>query len=407
MTGLSLPDEATLRRAALLLAGASAAAILFSGAVSQILLGAALLTLIVARVAWRLPPVHWPLAAFFAGTVLALLLSPDPGAGFSQVKKFFVYVGLAAVYTTFRGADDARRLVLVWGGLAAASGLWAFVQFFMKRQQAIQQRADFYLYYVANRVTGFRSHWMEFSGELMIAGLMLAALVLFAGERRRWWIAVAIIAGGIAIAWTRSVWLGTAAGAVYLIAAWRPRLLLLMPVLLAAVFAAAPGPARDRITSIWSPQANVDSNDHRRITFRTGLEMIKAHPWFGLGPDLVGPNFDKYVPEDVPRPLPAGFYGHLHNFYLQYAADRGIPTLGALLWLIGKVLTDFSRALHQTAAVNRAILHGAIAAILGILAEGLFEHNINDTEILTMFVAVVAMGYIAACRPAESPACSS
>jgi hypothetical protein len=91
---------------------------------------------------------------------------------------------------------------------------------------------------------------------------------------------------------------------------------------------------------------------------------------------------------------------------LQYAADRGIPTLAALLWLIGKVLTDFVRALRQSAAVNRAILHGAIAAILGILAEGVFEHNINDTEILTMFVALVAMGYIAALRPAESTECS-
>jgi O-antigen ligase len=404
MGALTISHDATLRRAALLLAGGSAAAILFSGAVSQILLGASLLTLLLARVPWRMPPVYWPLAAFFLGTLIALMLSPDPRAGVSQIKKFYVYAGLVAVYTTFRGAGDARRLVLVWGTLAAASGAWGFVQFFYKREEAIRQGVDFYRHYVGSRATGFRSHWMEFSAELMIAGLMLTALLLFTRERRVWWIPLVVIAGGIVIAWTRSVWLGTAVGAVYLVGTWRPKLLLLLPVVATVLFVAAPTSVRSRIMSVWEPRENVDSNDHRRVTFRTGIEMIKAHPWFGLGPEMVGPSFDKYVPPDVPKPLPEGFYGHLHNFYLQYAADRGIPTLLALLWLIGKVLTDFARKLRAATTVNRAILHGAIAAILAVLIEGFFEHNINDTEVLTMFVAVVAMGYIAACGAQKAEA---
>ena len=41
------------------------------------------------------------------------------------------------------------------------------------------------------------------------------------------------------------------------------------------------------------------------------------------------------------------------------------------------------------------MLHGAIAAILAILAEGFAENNLGDSEVLTLFLAVVAFGYIA------------
>lgn len=382
--------DGTLRRAALLLSGGSAAAILFSVAVSQILLGAALLTLILARESWRMPPVKLPLALFFAGTLAALAASPDPAAGVSQIKKFYLWWGgLIAIYTTFRGVLDARWLVMSWGVLGAASALWGFVQFFMKRQQAAAEGSEFYLFYVANRATGFMSHWMTFSAELMIAGLMLAALLLFGRERRMWWIALVAIAGGIGIGWTRSVWLGTAVGGAYLVAVWRPKLLLFTPVLAVALYVAAP----ERVSSIWQPRGTVDSNTHRTVTFRTGIEMIQDHPWLGLGPEMVGRQFEKYIPADVQRPLPDGFYGHLHNFYLQYAAERGIPTLLALLWLIGKVLVDFSRAARHADSSRQWLFHGAIAAILAVLVEGLFEHNINDAEVLTMFVSTVAMGY--------------
>jgi O-antigen ligase len=107
--------------------------------------------------------------------------------------------------------------------------------------------------------------------------------------------------------------------------------------------------------------------------------------------------FDRYVPADVPRPLPEGWYGHLHNIYLQYAAERGIPTLFALLWMIGKILWDFARALRGKVAATEArfVLHGAIAVTAAILAEGLLEYNLGDSEVLMLFLAVVAFGYVA------------
>jgi hypothetical protein len=41
------------------------------------------------------------------------------------------------------------------------------------------------------------------------------------------------------------------------------------------------------------------------------------------------------------------------------------------------------------------VLHGAIAVILAILAEGFLEYNLGDSEVLTLFLAVVGFGYVA------------
>ena len=393
------PQSGTLQRAALILAGGSVVAVLFSIAVSHILLGAALLTLIVGRIRPSFPPIALPLALFAGWTLLSLALSPDPMLGVAQLKKFYVYTVLLVVYTTFRGAEDVRRVAVAWAIIATASGAWGFVQFWQKRSEALSKGFDFYLHYVGDRATGFMSHWMTFSAEQMMAGLLLAALLLYGALRPWLWLCAAVIGGSIAIAWTRGVWIATAAACVYLIAAWRPKMLFLAPVVLGAGLFIAPRSVQERAISIVRPHGETDSNTHRAILFRTGMVMIRTHPWFGLGPDMIKRDFMKYVPEDIPRPLPEGYYQHLHNFYMQYAADRGIPAVLALLWLIVKAMVDFGRAVRGLPADNtlqRAVLHGCIAGIIAILVEGVFETNLGDSEVLTMFLAVIGAGYVTA-----------
>jgi O-antigen ligase len=104
------------------------------------------------------------------------------------------------------------------------------------------------------------------------------------------------------------------------------------------------------------------------------------------------------VPADIPRPLPVGFYGHLHNIYLQYAADRGIPTMLMMMWLLAQALVDFTRGLRKlprAPANRRFLLHGAVAVILATLVEGVVEYNLGDSEVLTMFLVVLGCGYLA------------
>ena len=190
--------------------------------------------------------------------------------------------------------------------------------------------------------------------------------------------------------------IATAVAGLYLVWFWKRWLIALAPVILLVAFLAGPDFVRNRMHSIF----HAHDREFRVVTWRTGFRMIQAHPWLGLGPEQVNrESVVRYLPPDVHEPLPSGWYGHLHNIYLHYAAERGIPALLALLWMLIMMLTDFWRALRHLPpgpSDRRFVLHGAIAVILATMVAGMFEHNLGDSEVLTMFLVVAACGYVAA-----------
>jgi O-antigen ligase len=279
--------------------------------------------------------------------------------------------------------------------------LRSFFQFWRIYQQSQAQHVSFYDFYVGSRITGFMSHWMTFGGEEMIVLLLLAAYLFFSGEHR-WkrigWLCAVILASSMVLGFTRSIFLlGFPIGLLYLLWFWKKWLVAAVPAVVLIAFFLGPHALRERITSVVNPHGDVDSNQHRAILRETGLLIIRAHPWLGIGPEQVKYQSDQWIPASA-LPLPVGYYGHLHNVYLQYAAERGVPTLLIFLWMIAKILWDFTRALRQKSASPEArfVLQGAIAVILALLAEGYAEYNFGDSEVLTMFLAVVAFGYVAA-----------
>jgi O-antigen ligase len=195
---------------------------------------------------------------------------------------------------------------------------------------------------------------------------------------------------------------------IYLIWFWRRWVIVLMPVAAALALLVSPPMIRERFQSIFHGK-DVDSNEFRIVVWSTGLRMIESHPLLGLGPEQQRVRFDEYKPRDLPKP--DGFYGHLHNIYLEYAAERGIPVLLVFLWMIAWILIDFQRglrALPSGPSDRRFILRGATAVVIGALVEGFFENNLGDSEPLTMFLVAVACGYLASDAYSDSPvqACS-
>jgi O-antigen ligase len=399
---MNQPQSLPLRLAQWLTFG-SAAAILLSIAISQILLALAVAALLISGEKLRLPPIKLPLLLFLLGTVISLAFSGEPAAGLPQIRKFFVFLELLVVFSTLRDTVLIRRLMLSWaavGGLIAVRGL---VQFAAKVREAHELGRNFYDYYApAERLTGFMSHWMTFSGQEMFVLLMLASFLFFAPAaiQRRWvWLLCAgLMALALLLGFTRSIWLATAVAGVYLCWFFRRWLVPLAPVALVLVFFLAPAAVRERITSLTRPKQGVDSNEFRVVTWRTGVRMIEKHPLLGLGPEGVKLHFAEYVPADIPRPLPSGWYGHLHNIYLHYAAERGIPTMLMLMWLLLKIIFDFWRgliALPPGRGNRRFLLHGGMAVVLATMVAGFFELNLGDSEVLTMFLVVVGCGYLA------------
>ncbi len=380
----------------------AAITIQISIAVSQTFLGIGIaLTLIFRR---RLPfPRIWvPLICLFVWTLAAVLVSPDPWGGRSQIRKFFVFLFIPLVYGEFvRKFSNARWLLLGWIGAATLSACLGLGQFVYKYHAAHRAGQDFYVTYLARRITGFDGHWMTF-GALILAALSLVFSHLFFAAKRFPAFVYAtsvVLLAAILLGWTRSIWLATIPSLLYLVWFWRPKYVFLVPVLALLAVVVSPPATRERMISLVHPHGDTDSNRHRIVTFRTGLQMIKAHPVFGIGPEEIGREFNSYVPADVRRPLPVGYYGHLHNIYVQYAAERGLPGLFCVLWLIGLAVWDCLRAALERQGKRSselAVLHGFIALTIGILVGGAFEYNLGDSEVLMMFVSALALAYAAA-----------
>ncbi|MCC6589946.1 MAG: O-antigen ligase family protein [Bryobacterales bacterium] len=386
--------------AALYFAMAAGVSGLLSTALLNIILGFTIVTLVADRKQFRLPPIWAPFAVFVLWTLLSAAASDKPLMAWPQIKKFYVWVVIFAIYALFRKLADIRRLLLAIVLAGTASALFSYWEFFVRYQRAQQSHQPFYNSYVADRITGFMSHWMTFSAQMMICLLILAAWLFFARERRHigWWIvAGAIMALGLLLAMTRSVWPATGAGLVYLMWFWRRWTVALLPALALLVVVAAPEPIATRIRSIYRPDRTLDSNQHREVLRETGLRMMEAHPLLGVGPERVYDNFEQYYPPDAPHPIPSNwYYRHLHNTYIHYAAERGIPAMLAILALFAKCLYDFFRALRRPLTPDqRFAVHAAVAVVIGVAIGGWWEVNLGDSEVLSTFLAVVGSGYAA------------
>jgi hypothetical protein len=75
------------------------------------------------------------------------------------------------VYSTVRKVAEIRAITLLWAAVATLSALRSLVQFWQKYQESQALHRNFYDFYIAQRITGFMSHWMTFGAEEMIVFL--------------------------------------------------------------------------------------------------------------------------------------------------------------------------------------------------------------------------------------------
>jgi putative inorganic carbon (hco3(-)) transporter len=399
-----------LKRLALWLASASAVAILLSIAVSQILLAMALVVLLLSGLPLRWPRVAVPFALFLGWTLIALAFSPDPRFGIPSIRKpLVVYLMMLLIFSCFRTLTEAKWLVMAWIGVGTFTAGRGLVQFAADVAGARAAHRDFYNFYVADRIRGFMSHWMTFSGQELFILLLVGAFLLFAPDLRKWvwlWAPCAAVVGiALILSDTRSVWIAAIVAGFYLLWEWRKWAAAALPVLLLLGLLVAPAAIKERVRSLTDPHGATDSNGHRLIVWSTGWQMIKAHPLVGVGPEEIRKPevFFGYLPAWVKRPLPDGNYQHLHSIYIHYAAEGGVPAALFLTAALVLPLVDFRRALRTLPpgrSDRRFLLQAGMATVIGTMVEGVAEKNLGDTEVLTMFLVIMCLGYLAA-KPSE------
>lgn len=368
---------------------ASAAAVLVSIAAAQILMTLTVLVWVIMRPR----PVRWPgwilpVLALMAATLLSLAVSPEPGLGTRSVGKFVLFaMGLLAVNFIV----DEKRLrvaVMVFLVVAAMSSALAVIQFVYQYREFLATGSLADDPTVLARSTGFMSHWMTFSGEQMLVWCFSLPLVWRMRSRLCWGL-ISLVAVGILISMTRSLWIGAAAGVVLMALYLPPRVLLRLLVPAALVALAGSGLIVGRISQSF--QSEDFAPDSARIAMvDVGIRMIADHPIFGVGPERVRVEFPNYFQGDG---LDRFYYYHLHNDFLQIAAERGLPALAALLWLIVRLARDLIGFSRSSEPWVRWPGVAGLAALVSFFVAGQFEFNLGDSEMLMFFMFLVSIPY--------------
>lgn len=139
-----------------------------------------------------------------------------------------------------------------------------------------------------------------------------------------------------------------------------------------------------------SAEAGFGPDSGRLALFAAGVQMVHDHPWFGVGPGRIPFEFPRYYRGSD---LNTFYYGHMHDNFLQIAAERGLLCLAAFLWFFLELFTSLARLQKTEDEMIRATAISALAALTGFLTAGLFENNFGDSEVFMLFLFVVSIPF--------------
>jgi O-antigen ligase len=385
---------------------------LLSIAVSEICFGIAILLWVAdcwksREFRLKIPPFTPFLLAFFVAVLISIAFSTDVLGSAPYLKKFlkFLYIFLIFTYLNRERVELALKAMF---GVLGISAVYGVVQYFWLWEVNL-----------LNRIEGFMSHWMTFSGQLMLVSVALAGYLLLyqwpptstgeekktpqaaSGERKwsrlenlpigAWGMLLVLFLFVLVLTQTRSTLLGALGGLFLLIWVFRVRWLVSGVVLLLVVFLALPSGFKDRFYSSFDPS---DTTTRIRIElFLTGKNIIVAHPWTGLGPSMVSRHYDDYNGTDE---FPSWIYQHLHNNFLQISAEMGVITL--LIWvaLWVRIFWDFVGFVRDQASCrfSSSVAMSGVGVLAAFLLAGLFEYNFGDSELLILLLFFITIPYV-------------
>jgi O-antigen ligase len=356
-------------------------------AVAQALLAATLVCWAALKIQDRswpsAPRCFVPLAAYAGLTLLASLFSIDPRASVIDSKQLLLFLLVPAVYDLARG-PRASTVVDVVVSVGAASAAFGIIQYGVLHYDNLGQRPQ-----------GALTHYMTYSGVLMLVICAAMARLVF-GSRDRIWPALVMPALVVALALTlsRNAWIGACVAVGLLLVLKDFRLSALLPVILAALFVVAPGDIVTRLQSTFNAQD--PANQDRFAMLEVGARIVRDHPLTGIGPNMVPRVYEQYRPDYAVNATNP----HLHNVPMQIAAERGLPALAVWFWFVIALCVALFRGFRGS--TDRVLAATGLAAVVAMFAAGLFEYNFGDSEFLMLFLVLVTLPFAAARQDAAS-----
>jgi O-antigen ligase len=331
------------------------------------------------------PAFFWPLLVYAGLSLVSSFLSVNPEMSLKDSRDLLLFLIVPLLYTAISKREDLRLVTSALLVSALASSLYSFYYYFFAA-------------YPGQRVKGFMGHYMTQAGLLLLFGSLALGMVFFGRGKIRllWGAGFCLAAAALVMTLTRSGWIGLAVGLSIILLLWKPKTLILVPVLAGIVFMVSPETVKKRALSIFSLRGT--SNRERVQYFNAGIKIIGNFPLFGTGPDTVDMVFQnpKYgLGEIAKRNV------HLHNNFIQIAAERGIVTLAAwavfIVWAFVQLGTTVKNKRNKKFLPD-PLAAGALAALAAFVVAGLFEYNFGDSEVVTLFFLILTLPLISRAR---------
>jgi O-antigen ligase len=327
-------------------------------------------------------PLLLPIAAFFLASALASATAVDPLPSFKDLRGIFEPAFFFLLVNHVSGEERATTLSYVL--IAAATVMAAY-----GLTQSIVEGPAF-------RVHGTMSIYMTFAGILMMIALVVLAQLLFIPRSRLSYGllgSLVLLTAALVMTHTRGAWIGLVAGVALILGFRQKRFLLALPVVAVVIFLASPEAVRARIRSIIDPQ-DVTARE-RLYMWGSGLQILRDHPWTGVGIRGVKSVYPAYKHPNAVRDQ----RGHLHNNLIQIAAERGLIGVACWLWIWVVFYRDTWTAVRRLSPGTPravALVVGSLAGITGFHVAGLFEYTFGDSEVIMLVYFLMALPYIVA-----------
>jgi O-antigen ligase len=322
-----------------------------------------------------------PLVLYALFLAISVLTSKDPAVSVPELKELLSLATLPLGLLLVRSERSTRRVFELIVVMTTLLSVFGILQFLLTDYGPIE-----------NRIRGPFSHYMTFSGVLLVGGFLLLSEIITRADRRRLvdWLMLTATFVAILLTLTRGVWIAAAVTGFLALVFFAPKAVKLYlgggAVATLLLFVLIPGPWVGRMRSIVDPRD--PSNYDRLCMAEAGLMMIYERPLFGIGPRMVKELYPIYRNPTAPRIT----VGHLHSTFVDLAAERGLLSLAAYGWLM--VLAG-AAAVRGYRSGRAADLHlGVLLAIVAFNVGGLFEANWRDTEVQRLLLFLLAVPFI-------------
>lgn len=327
------------------------------------------------------PPYFKYLAIFSILTFVSTIFSVDRIASIKDNKEIFVYLLIPLFILTIKRVSMFRMAIYTVFYSAVLSSLIGI---------AISAREGISL---SHRLKGFSSHWMTYSGLLMMVFVFFAVFNIYEKKRNLKilnFVLLIPILTAILLSLTRSTWLGIFfSTGIFFVYYFRkqPKLLIGSALILSILFLLLPGSIKSRVFSIFDIN-NVTNKDRLYMAY-TSLQIVKDHPLSGVGSDNVKKVYPKYRHENATKNNP-----HLHNNFFQIAAERGIFTLISFIIFFVSIFSGLAWKIKNGTGLEKRVSSAVLFMLISFLTAGMFEYNFGDTELKFLLLFFISLPYL-------------